>query len=92
MRSRYTAYTLQNNDYIQKTWHTTTRPDLSARSSEPVKWTGLTVLSHEQEARSALVEFIARYKINGRAERLHERSRFVLEDGQWFYVDGEHLK
>ncbi|MBS3997943.1 MAG: zinc chelation protein SecC, partial [Hydrogenophaga sp.] len=25
----------------------------------------------------------------GRAHRLHETSRFVREEGQWFYVDGD---
>jgi SEC-C motif domain protein len=34
------------------------------------------------------VEFVARYKIGGRAHRLHEVSRFVREHGCWFYVDG----
>ena len=34
------------------------------------------------------VEFVARYKVNGRAQRLHEVSRFVREDGRWFYLDG----
>lgn len=38
---------------------------------------------------AAEVEFIARYRIGGgSAARLHERSRFVREDGRWFYVDG----
>jgi SEC-C motif-containing protein len=36
----------------------------------------------------ASVEFIARYKIKGRAHRLHEVSRFVREGGRWFYLDG----
>jgi SEC-C motif-containing protein len=27
----------------------------------------------------------------GKAVRLHERSRFVLEAGRWFYVDGDQL-
>lgn len=26
----------------------------------------------------------------GSAVRLHERSRFVHEDGHWYYLDGEH--
>ena len=34
------------------------------------------------------VEFIATYRINGKAHKLHEKSRFVQENGQWFYVDG----
>jgi SEC-C motif domain protein len=40
----------------------------------------------------ATVEFVARFKIGGgRAERLHEISRFVREEGRWFYVDGKIL-
>ena len=35
------------------------------------------------------VEFVARSKLGGRAHRLHETSRFVREDGEWFYVDGD---
>jgi SEC-C motif-containing protein len=27
--------------------------------------------------------------VAGRGQRLHERSRFVREGGQWFYVDGD---
>jgi SEC-C motif-containing protein len=37
----------------------------------------------------ATVEFVARYKLNGRAFRLHESSRFERMDGRWLYVDGE---
>lgn len=36
----------------------------------------------------AFVEFVARYKVGGRAHRLHETSRFTFEDGHWYYVDG----
>ena len=44
------------------------------------------------DAHHASVEFVARYRQQGRAVRLHERSRFVREmvDGllRWRYVDG----
>jgi SEC-C motif domain protein len=54
------------------------------------KWLGLEVKRHEQQdANHAIVEFVARYKVNGRAQRLHEVSRFVREDGRWVYVSGE---
>ena len=36
-----------------------------------------------------LIEFVARYRVGGRAVRLHERSRFVREAGRWYYVDGD---
>ncbi|MFN9476278.1 YchJ family metal-binding protein, partial [Acidovorax sp.] len=37
----------------------------------------------------AEVEFVARYRVGGKAVRLHETSRFVREDGRWFYIDGD---
>ena len=42
-------------------------------------------------ADSAIVEFVARYKIGGRAQRLEETSRFVFEDGRWVYVEAVKL-
>ena len=91
MRSRYTAYTLLREDYLLATWHPSTRPlALELANEIKTKWLGLEVNRHElQQPNRALVEFVARYKVNGRAHRLHEVSRFVLENGQWFYVDGE---
>ena len=37
----------------------------------------------------AIVEFVARYRVGNRAQRLHETSRFVREGGRWYYLDGE---
>jgi SEC-C motif-containing protein len=91
MRSRYTAYTLQREDYLLATWHSSTQPEQPiVTDEENSKWLGLQVKRHEQHDEShALVEFVARYKVGGRAHRLHEVSRFVREDGRWFYVDGD---
>jgi SEC-C motif-containing protein len=87
MRSRYTAYTLQDDVYLKKTWHSGTRP--SEQISEAgLNWLGLEVRKHVAAGDTATVEFVARYKVDGRAHRLHEISRFVREDGHWFYVDG----
>jgi SEC-C motif-containing protein len=91
MRSRYTAYTLLCEDYLLATWHSSTRPSALGLAEEvPTKWLSLEVRRHEQmDADHAIVEFVARYKVHGRAHRLHEISRFVREAGRWFYVDGE---
>ena len=91
MRSRYTAYTLDREDYLLATRHPSRCPASIAPASDPHrKWLGLTVKRHEQTGLDqAVVEFVARYKIGGRAQRLHEISRFVCEGGQWFYVDGD---
>lgn len=90
MRSRYTAYTLLKEDYLLASWHPSTRPaELGLAEDAPTKWIGLDVKHHEQQDEThAIVEFVARYKVNGRAHRLHEVSRFVKEAGQWSYVDG----
>lgn len=92
MRSRYTAYTLGNEAYLLSTWHASTRPTSLDLDAQPApKWIGLKVLRHQQpDETHAVVEFIARHKINGRAFKLQETSRFVKEeDGRWFYVDGD---
>jgi SEC-C motif-containing protein len=91
MRSRYTAYTLGREDYLRATWTPATCPaDLQLASEPQPKWLGLDVKRHEvQDACHATVEFVARYKVGGRAHRLHELSRFVREDGRWLYVDGD---
>lgn len=88
MRSRYSAYVLGLAAYLSLTWHPSTRPS-SLDLSEPTQWLGLQVLSHSQAENTATVEFVARYKVNGRAHRLHEVSRFVREEGRWYYLDGE---
>jgi SEC-C motif-containing protein len=88
MRSRYAAFALGLADYIQSSWHPSTRPPPQSTEAGP-QWIGLAVKRHEPiDAEHAVVEFVARYKINGRAHALREISRFVREDGRWFYVDG----
>lgn len=91
MRSRYAAYVMGNAPYLLATWHARTRPARLDLDEAPVpRWLGLRVKRHETlgpcEAR---VEFVARYKIGGRAHRLHETSRFLKEEGRWYYVDGD---
>ena len=91
MRSRYTAYTMLREDYLLATWYSSTRPAFLGLADEAAtKWLGLEVNRHEQQdADHAIVEFVACYNVNGRAHRLHEVSRFVREEGRWFYVDGD---
>lgn len=91
MRSRYCAFVLGLADYLLATWHASTRPERLDLYEEPApKWLGLEVKCHQQQDEGhAVVEFVARYRVGGRGQRLHETSRFVREDGRWFYVDGE---
>jgi SEC-C motif-containing protein len=90
MRSRYSAFVRGDMAYLQASWHASTRPAELAPDQAGLKWLGLEVRQHlSQDAEHATVEFVARSKLGGRAHRLHEISRFVREDGVWYYLDGE---
>jgi SEC-C motif-containing protein len=89
MRSRYSAYVLGLADYLLATWHPSTRPPAVDPTPADLRWLGLEVRAARRTgADTAEVEFVARSKLGGRAHRLHETSRFVREDGRWYYVDG----
>lgn len=95
MRSRYTAFVLNRSAYLLATWLPEKRPE-QLEAEQGTLWLGLDVRDHRQlDADHAEVEFVARFRVNGRAGRLHERSCFVrLEDGpmsRWLYVDGDML-
>ena len=83
MRSRYTAYVLQNEQYLLDSWHASTRPE-SIDLDPAAKWIRLNILNGDKDH----VEFIATYRLQGKAHKLHEISRFVFEGGKWFYLDG----
>jgi len=89
MRSRYTAFVCERADHLLATWHPDTRPP--SLDFEPrAQWLGLQVRRHGViDAEHAIVEFVARHRVGGRAVRLHETSRFVRQGGQWWYVDGD---
>lgn len=91
MRSRYTAYALGRNDYLLATWHPSTRP-ASMSADAALKWIGLTVEhEHATDPSHAEVRFLARYRLGGRAHRMHEHSRFERMAGRWYYVDGDAI-
>jgi SEC-C motif-containing protein len=96
MRSRYSAFVLDLPDYLQRSWHHSVRADEALENAEVenrlanMRWLRLQIKRHEPIGENdAIVEFIAHYKIAGRAYALHETSRFVREGGHWFYIDGQ---
>ncbi|HEY4369137.1 MAG TPA: YchJ family metal-binding protein [Steroidobacteraceae bacterium] len=93
MRSRYTAFVVNNEPYLLATWHASTRP-ASVPFDSKQKWLGLKIVDAKvADANTAEVEFIARYRIGGgSAARHHERSRFMRDAGRWLYVDGDVVK
>ena len=92
MRSRYTAFVLANRNYLIATWHPEQCP-VDLQLGPGVKWLGLEVRHHKQiDDSHAEVEFVARSRgTGGKGQRLHERSRFVRDNGRWYYLDGDLL-
>jgi SEC-C motif-containing protein len=101
MRSRYSAYVLGLHDYLLATWHVSTRPQALEPDPPGLQWLGLEVRRQRvlapagaspETATHAEVEFVARHKQGGRAQRLHEISRFERDAlGRWQYVDGSFV-
>lgn len=92
MRSRYSAYVLNDEEYLLRTWHQSTRPVQIDLMTNRLNWFRLKVVSTEaggSSDRQGVVEFVAFHKINGKAHKQHERSRFLKEGEQWLYVGGD---
>ena len=93
MRSRYSGFVVRDESYLLLTWHPATRPS-RVRLDEKQRWLGLSIRAKEAggpDDRTGVVEFVARFKVDGKGHRLHEISRFEKIDGRWHYLDGKHL-
>lgn len=91
MRSRFSAYALDNTAYILSSWASATRPDANKLSNENLIWQKLEIIDAKKGGvndNKGVVEFKAFYLNNGENYLLHEVSRFIKKDGRWFYVDG----
>ena len=92
MRSRYTAFTQANGDFLMLSHHTTTRElDRKQEITDwawSVEWLRLEITSAFDggiEDEEGTVEFRAHFKENGKEKYLYEISRFIRERGKWKY-------
>ena len=86
MRSRYSAFAVSDEDYLLRTWASEHRP-VSAGLDAADRWLKLEILATENGGllqSEGVVEFRAHYA----GGVVHERSRFVRENGQWVYAEG----
>lgn len=98
MRSRYSAFSRGQIDYLVATLHPSVR-ELSDRTSlvETVKnceWLKLDVLKTSGgsgDETEGEVEFVAFYREEG-IKFLREKSRFIKENGHWYYINGKTIK
>lgn len=89
MASRFSAFAMRDEAYLLATWHSSTRPS-SLPLSAGMDWVRLEMLEVVGGGpfdTSGLVEFRAHYRQPTGRGSIRERSRFVREDGRWFYVD-----
>jgi len=97
MRSRFVAYATGDMRYVRSTWHSSTRP-IEVSDSDSMHWLRLEIIEATKESdksEQAYVEFKATFAESSTHEVrlgvMHERSRFVIEDGCWRYIDGEQF-
>ncbi|MCS2147516.1 YchJ family protein [Scandinavium manionii] len=94
MRSRYSAFVMKDADYLVKTWHPSCEPDAFRTDLEKsfagTEWLGLTLFAADngKHADESFVSFVARFREDSKTSALIERSRFLKENGQWYYIDG----
>jgi SEC-C motif-containing protein len=96
MRSRYSAYTLDNQAYLMKTLAPESREEEEQETEQVsdtnMKWLGLEIRSTSKgcvEDETGIVEFVAKYKVGDKLGIHHERSNFRREDGCWVCIGGE---
>ncbi|MFT5602715.1 MAG: SEC-C motif-containing protein [Flavobacteriales bacterium] len=93
MRSRFTAFTMANGDYLMSSHHTSTRPESEKDEivswAKSVKWLHLeiinTIAGQESDTKGT-VEFKAHFKEGFFKRNIHENSKFIKEDGKWVYL------
>jgi len=98
MRSRYSAYALDQADYIIRTTDRNNlmyNPDRLAwiasihQFSQTTAFRGLTIISHENFGNEGFVTFHAILKdLQGKDVSFREKSRFLKKNGQWLYESG----
>ncbi|MCG8564429.1 MAG: SEC-C domain-containing protein [Desulfobacterales bacterium] len=96
MRSRYAAFVRMDADYLIQTRAPEFRlPDDGVeleRNFKETRWQGLAILGRGMEGPDrGWVEFVAFFHTPKGPGQLHEKSRFVRQDGLWFYADGDLL-
>ena len=99
MRSRYTAFTTADADYLMRSHARETRllKDLRGikKWAESVQWMGLIILNTlhgDVSDQIGYVEFRALYMEKGKVQQIHENSLFKRENGKWVYVSGVHFE
>ncbi len=95
LRSRYTAFTRSDVDYIMRTVSPKRRTEYNREEMQDwaanSDWHQLEILRTQDggaEDKVGQVEFIAHYTYGGEKKAHHERALFVKDGAEWFFEDG----
>ncbi len=91
MRSRYSANAKKAYKYIATSWHAKNRPKKMTPNGK-IHWLKLEIINTQEEHNQGWVEFKAYYSHNNQQHILHEKSFFIKEDDQWWYVNGDIIQ
>jgi len=95
MRSRYTAFTQQNMDYLVETNDPQTRTvfdtQYNGEWAKTVEFKNLEIIREEENGNKAIVEFKATFKVKatGEVQVHHEVSKFRKQKGLWYFREGK---
>lgn len=99
MRARYSAFAEKDLAFIRETLAESARAehdeDGIRRWAEESQWLGLKIVSTEGGGDGddkGVVEFVARYRAEGRVVAHQERAQFAREQGEWVFVDSAEPK
>ena len=97
MRARYSAHAKGENKFLVSSLHSSIRSEESQDEDQEklqeikndLSWDGLEVVETSENGDIGEVDFIARYSIQKHPQQHREKAKFVRENGEWFYFDGE---
>lgn len=94
LRSRYTAYTKVETDYLYYTTHPDYKKEFDEKGvrqwAEESTWLGLEILNVKQgsdDSSEGEIEFVATYKQKGEKTNHHELAMFKKVDNRWYFED-----
>ncbi|GGP43109.1 UPF0225 protein [Shewanella algicola] len=93
MRSRYCAFVVAQFEYLLVTHHPDYRQGLTIEqlAQGNIHWLGLQVINTKQLDTTGEVTFKAWYIDDKQIDAIYEQSRFVLQQGRWFYTEGKQM-
>jgi SEC-C motif-containing protein len=98
LRSRYTAFTRGDVDYILQTHHSKTRDQVNRQEieewSKSSQWLGLKIVQKEAGGaadQTGTIAFCASYSADGKVEEHWEQSYFEKEGGEWRFLDAKGI-